>query len=1322
MNTWKKSLPTRNLHCGLALTLILGTLYITAPSAAREVPFPTKHTVDASFGGAVDVYAADVDGDGDLDVLGAAYAASDIAWWENVDLTGPGTGDGSAWTEHTVDGEFDGASSVHAADVDGDGDLDVLGAASTAGDITWWENVDLTGPGTGDGSAWTEHTVDGEFDGVRSVYTADVDGDGDTDVLGEAYTEGIAWWENVDLTGPGTGDGSDWTEHSVDTAFLSYDVHAADVDGDGDPDVLGASYTEGIAWWENTAGDGSAWATEHNVDPAFDGAFDVYAADVDGDGDLDILGAASVANDIAWWENTAGDGSTWAEHTVDGEFDGVRSVYAADVDGDGDLDVLGAAHDANDIAWWENVDLAGPGTGDGSAWTKHTVDAVFNGAWSVYAADVDGDGDLDVLGAAYAASDIAWWENETIHRSAYYPAAGEVAVDATFDGAFGARAADIDGDGDLDALGAASAADDIAWFENTASDGSAWTEHTVDGEFDGAFSVCAADVDGDGDLDIVGAANTADDIAWWENVDLAGPGTGDGSAWTKHTVDWVFNGAIRVYAADIDDDGDLDILGAAYDANDIAWWENTAGDGSAWTKHAVDTAFNDVYDVYAADVDGDGDLDVLGAATGVVDDIAWWENTTGDGSAWTKHAVDTAFDGASGVYAADVDGDGDLDVLGAANVADDIAWWENIAGDGSAWTEHTVDAAFGGAYDVHAADVDGDGDLDVLGAAVTADDIAWWENTAGDGSAWTEHAVDADFDGANSVYAADVDGDGDLDALGAANVADDIAWWENQGGQFALATTDTAPASMKTGTMDDILAIEVIHRGRSGDSDLELVTLELLFRGCYGSLCIAGNLTSAQANELFDDLRVYKDTGSGVFESGTDTLVTTVAPLALTDGVQTVTFSDGDANVQVAHGTPQTYFVVVNRVNSAPGSPTVDRFTITHITQASSTAEDRSHDIGLTLEYIANAASSQVIAAELLPVNSSNDPGNGACNASECTLREAVTIATTGDTVTFAPTLAGVTITLGSEITLTKDLTIDGSSLSSHVKVSGGDSVRVFAIPEGVTIVINHLDIKNGRVISGYGGGIDVFSSTLTISNTTLSGNSASTGGAINIDHATLFISDSSFVGNSADVYGGAINNHYGAVTLLGSTISGNTASTGGGIFNNTGYAAITNSTVFGNNGTVVAGGLLNYGDPGLEGLMKIKNSTISGNTSPFGGGIVNGETGTLHLLNSIVADSLGDVDCVNAGTLATNINNLIEDGTCSPAVTGDPQLDPLADNGGPTHTMALGDGSPAVDTGDDATCEPTDQRGISRPQGVHCDIGAYEAELYSVHLPLIMR
>ncbi|MCP4536105.1 MAG: choice-of-anchor D domain-containing protein, partial [Chloroflexi bacterium] len=132
--------------------------------------------------------------------------------------------------------------------------------------------------------------------------------------------------------------------------------------------------------------------------------------------------------------------------------------------------------------------------------------------------------------------------------------------------------------------------------------------------------------------------------AWQFTVD-AQNGDGDGMNWVTQMVDTAFGGASSVYAADIDGDGDLDVLGAATSGNEIAWWENTSGDGTAWSKHSVDASFNDAYSVYAADVDGDGDLDVLGAAY-FANEIAWWENTSGDGTAWSKHSVDASFNDA----------------------------------------------------------------------------------------------------------------------------------------------------------------------------------------------------------------------------------------------------------------------------------------------------------------------------------------------------------------------------------------------------------------------------------------------------------------------------------------------------------------------------------------------------------------------------------------------------------------------------------------------------------------------------------------------------
>ena len=350
-------------------------------------------------------------------------------------------------------------------------------------------------------------------------------------------------------------------------------------------------------------------------------------------------------------------------------------------------------------------------------------------------------------------------------------------VQEDFDQTRSVHAADVDGDGDVDVLGAARGDDEIAWWENRVGDGTLWQRRVVASSFDGANSVFAADVDGDGDTDVLGAAVLADAIVWWENV------TGDGLAWAEHSVTEVFDGAYSVFAADVDGDGDTDVAGATQSADSITWWENINGDGSAWTEHTVGTGFDGAASIFASDLDGDGDIDLLGAAQ-FADDITWWENVLVDGTLWTEHTVEGDFDGANSVRAADLDDDGDLDVLASAEFADDITWWENAGGDGTVWTEHTVAGDFDGAQSVYAADVDGDGDLDVLGAARSADAITWWENTAGDGTVWTEHSVADFFDGARSVFAADLDGDGDSDVLAGQDISvlgpkDTVTWWKN---------------------------------------------------------------------------------------------------------------------------------------------------------------------------------------------------------------------------------------------------------------------------------------------------------------------------------------------------------------------------------------------------------------------------------------------------------------------------------------------------------------------------------------------------------------
>jgi CSLREA domain-containing protein len=366
--------------------------------------------------------------------------------------------------------------------------------------------------------------------------------------------------------------------------------------------------------------------------------------------------------------------------------------------------------------------------------------------------------------------------------------------------------------------------------------------------------------------------------------------------------------------------------------------------------------------------------------------------------------------------------------------------------------------------------------------------------------------------------------------------------------------------------------------------------------------------------------------------------------------------------------------------------------------------------------------------ADALIVTKAADTNDGTCN-SDCSLREAIAVASAGDTIIFDSLLSGATIYLASTLTLTKDVTIDGSALASQITISGdtdnngtGD-VRVFMINSSVTATLDSLVITKGT--ASFGGGIydAAFNRTLTIINSTLSDNTATSGsgGAIKNDGA-LVVTNSTFSGNSATGLGGAIHPDGGAITVTNSTFSANTAGNRGGAIDlgGSGGLTITNSTFSANTATNQGGGVYIGGS-----TATVRNSTFSGNSASSGGGIYY-TLGTFNYANTIIANSVSGGDCANSGgTLGTNTKNLVEDGSCSAFLSGDPALDSLKDNGGPTQTFALTLASPAVNAGDDTTCAASpvnnlDQRGVTRPVGAHCDIGAYEGAV-DVTAPIVV-
>jgi hypothetical protein len=333
-------------------------------------------------------------------------------------------------------------------------------------------------------------------------------------------------------------------------------------------------------------------------------------------------------------------------------------------------------------------------------------------------------------------------------------------------------ATDIDNDSDIDVLGALYGEDRIVLYENNGSSPPGWTTHNITTSAKGATSVYAIDIDNDNDVDVVGASShalTTEDLAWYENNGSSPPG------WTTHIITSSLIGiAESVYATDIDNDSDIDVLSADSWLDQIVWWENNGSSPPGWTRHIITSSADYAMSVFAIDIDNDSDIDVLSAST-YDDKIEWYENNGSSPPGWTSHTITTSADAAYSVYAIDLDIDSDIDVLSASRLDDKIAWYENNGSSPPGWTSHNITISADGSESVFASDIDNDGDIDVLGSSTNL--VAWYENTGGSPLNWTAHHISSNSGSPSSVFASDIDNDNDMDAL--CGSYSEIAWYES---------------------------------------------------------------------------------------------------------------------------------------------------------------------------------------------------------------------------------------------------------------------------------------------------------------------------------------------------------------------------------------------------------------------------------------------------------------------------------------------------------------------------------------------------------------
>lgn len=653
-----------------------------------EYPSWTKHPIRASGSWTTDMQVADIDNDGDLDVV--IPNGSGLQWYENPR---PG-GDPriATWTEHLIGSDGANNHDVEVADMNGDGALDVVTRKKAGGWTYLWKQDNPT--------TWTQITVsstDGE-----GTSLADLDEDGDLDIVHNGF-----WVEQVDLT--------TWVEHTIDGSWAA-DVGAlaVDINDDGNLDVvLAPSESSGrFSWYETDDPVNGPWI-EHSIDPAVSYFHTFKAGDMDRDGDLDLVTAemhqSSNPDEVSIYFNQ-GDGLSWDQTVV--ATSGSHNLRIGDIGNDLDLDIFGAnwndsAPNSAIIEMWENQ--SGPLTLD--AWERHILEtslpwqAVF-----VAGGDIDGDNLPDLVTGGWwyrnpGTLDGVWTRN-TIGAPLHNMAAVH----------------DLDGDGDLDVLGTDGqvSGEDFSWGENNGTGQFTIRDITntaMGGDFLQGVSV-----------DQVMAGGAEEVVLSWHN---GGSGTSmftlpadpTDAAWPLSTISATTNQE-QVPTGDLDGDGDTDIhLGSD--------WLRQESNGTFSTQNGV-TLTGGVPDrVVLADVDGEGDLDVvIGVEFG--QRLVWGENSAG-GQTWTEHLIATDADYFS-VAAADIDRDGDIDVVGGAHQGNGEVYIYENSGDGSSWTTHTVDEGDSSLIDHHdgtqLVDMDLDGDLDIVSIGWTKKSVTIYENLA----------------------------------------------------------------------------------------------------------------------------------------------------------------------------------------------------------------------------------------------------------------------------------------------------------------------------------------------------------------------------------------------------------------------------------------------------------------------------------------------------------------------------------------------------------------------------------------------------------------
>jgi len=695
------------------------------------------HFIDKTDVGADCKAIGDINGDGFPDVVIADNETAPLQWYEYP-----------KWTKHVIDARLVFTTDMQVADIDGDGSTDVVVPDHNASNLLWYRN-----PGKGQGQ-W-EAVVIGQVDRkwLHDVEVGDVDGNGKLDVVIRGHIGPTTLFlQEIPRS---------WKKVVIDAATDGEGTALGDIDLDGDLDIVQDGY-----WLEAPANPaaGKSWM-RHQVASGWSKRVSPYVSDVDRDGLPDILLAeAESTGHMVWYEAPLNPKEgNWIPHVIDNSVDFVHTFKMSDVDNDGDLDIVFAEMQQSKrkrVGIYVNQ-------GNGTSWRLQVL--ANTGAHNIRVGDIGNDGDIDIVGANWGLenqpSPVELWENQTSDRKLPLNKWTYIQVDdsrtrrpdkSQGDGWwFGLAMGDLTGDGFQDIVSG-------KWFYRNPGGAMAarWSRIEMHEKADAMVIV---DVDGDPYGDVI--AESLPDVFWLEAQDRLA------NSWKARTIGTIpktgHMNSQGYTLAQLVPGGRPEIILAGGDGN--YYFEIPANpEAGNWPRTKI-TAEETGEGIGIGDIDRDGYLDI--AAGKGMDYVAWWKNPGKKGGPWSIHRIGATAFWADRCAVADMNGDGRLDIVvteeryPGPDPDASVYWFEQPSDPTNAtWRRHKILTEYS-LNNLDVADVDRDGDMDIVICEHKgpAERLQVLEND-GKGN-FTIHVLDRGKESHLGARLADLDGDGDLDLV-----------------------------------------------------------------------------------------------------------------------------------------------------------------------------------------------------------------------------------------------------------------------------------------------------------------------------------------------------------------------------------------------------------------------------------------------------------------------------------------------------------------------------------------------------------------------------